>query len=96
MIDHKKYERSTLITLLVQQLYGIRSAINIKASPPRQTLKMFGGYLSIDQFRNNASTVDQYTINEIVSSFVYPEVTEITNVKIKSEKKNYKISRNSN
>ena len=93
MSDHKKYERSSIITLLIQQLYGVYNAINIKAAPPRQSLKMFGGYLSIDEFRSNSSTVDSYSINEINRVFVYPEITETSNVKIKSEKKNYRISR---
>jgi hypothetical protein len=91
--DHRKYERSQLITLLIQQLYGITKAINIKAAPPKQTLKMFGGYLDINEFRNTNSTVDQYHMNLINYTYIYPEITEISNVKIKSTPKNLRLSR---
>jgi hypothetical protein len=91
--DQRKYERSGLITLLIQQLYGICEAISIKCAPPRQCLKMFGGYMDIDTFRNKASVVDSYHINLINFNYIYPEITEVTNVKIKSEKKNLRLSR---
>ena len=94
MNDHKKFERCSIITLLIKQLYSMTDAICIKSAPPRQTLKMFGGYLDINQFRSNASCVDSYTINEIDYHFIYPEISEITNVKVKTDKKNFKISRN--
>ena len=94
MVDHKKTERSMLITFLVQQMYGIYDAINIKPSPPRQCLKMFGGYMTIDEFRNNASLVDSYHLNLVKRNYIHPEVTEVTNVKFKNEKKNLRISRN--
>ena len=90
--DHKKYERNGLITFLVQQLCGIENAIKIKPSPPRECLKMFGGYLDIFNFRNNV--VDCYHLNLQKHNFIYPEVTEVTNVKIKSEKKVLRLQRN--
>jgi hypothetical protein len=90
--DHSKYERSGLITLLIQQLYGITKAINIKPSPPRQCLKMFGGYLDIDSFRNQ-SDVDGYFLNLISFNYIYPEITEVSNIKIKPEKKNLRLVR---
>jgi hypothetical protein len=90
--DYKKYERNSLVTFLIQQLYGIVQAIHIKPAPPRQTLKMFGGYLSIDEFRNN-SFVDSYRINLHNFNFIYPEITEITNVKFKNENKPLRLSR---
>jgi len=90
--DYKKYERSTLITLLVQQLYNVVEAINIKPAPPRQTLKMFGGYLDIESFRN-PSNIDGYKMNLINFNYIHPEITEITNVKMKTEKKNLRLAR---
>ena len=91
--DQKKYERAGLITLLIQQLYGIASAISIKSSPPRQCLKMFGGYMSIDEFRNKSSLVDSYHLNLINFNYIYPEITEVTNVKLKNENKNLRLCR---
>jgi hypothetical protein len=93
MNDHLKYQRSELITLLIQQLYGITKAINIKPAPPRQCLKMFGGYLTIDEFRNNNSGVESYKINLLNYNYIYPEVTELTNIKSKTVHKNLRIQR---
>jgi len=89
--DCKTSERSTLITLLVQQLYGIVKAIGIKTAPPRQTLKMFGGYKDIDEFRIGNDTC--YHMNLINYNYIYPEITEVTNVKLKQEKKNLRLTR---
>lgn len=92
--DHKKHERAGLITLLIQKMYGVVSSVNLKASPPRQTLKMFGGYLDIDEFRDKSSTVDSYHMNLNNYNYIHPEITEITNLKVKKEKKNLRLSRN--
>ena len=91
--DQKKYERAGLITLLIQQLYGIASAISIKSAPPRQGLKMFGGYMSIDEFRSNSSGVDSYHLNLMKFNYIYPEITEVTNIKLKQERKNLRLCR---
>jgi hypothetical protein len=90
--DHLKYERAGLITLLIQQMYGINKAINIKAAPPRQTLKMFGGYLDIDTFRD-PTNVDGYLLNLVKFNYIHPEISEVSNIKVKSEKKNLRLSR---
>jgi hypothetical protein len=90
--DHMKYECTQLITLLVQQLYGIVEAVKIKQAPPRQALKMFGGYLDIEAFRN-PTNVDGYHLNLINFNYIYPEIVEISNVKVNQEKKNLRLSR---
>jgi hypothetical protein len=91
--DHLKYERSQLITLLVQQMYGITAAITIKQAPSRQCLKMFGGYMTIDEFRDKNSIVESYRMNLLSFNFVYPEITEVVNVKVKNQPKNLRLSR---
>jgi hypothetical protein len=95
--DHRKYERSSLISFLVQQLYGIEHAINIKPAPPRETLKMFGGYLDISDFRSRYQLIDSYHINLQKHNFIFPEISEVTNVKIKQSnnvnKKNLRLQR---
>ena len=73
-------------------MYGITEAICIKHAPPRQTLKMFGGYLDIHTFRNNEN-VDGYKLNTLNFYYIHPEVIESMNVKIKQEKKNLRLSR---
>jgi hypothetical protein len=89
--DYRMYERSSLITLLVQQLYGIVKAISIKSAPPRQTLKMFGGYKDITEFRECNGTT--YHMNLVNFNYIYPEITEVTNIKLKTEKKNLRLTR---
>ena len=96
MSDHKRYERNGLITLLIKDLYGIENALKIKPAPPRETLKMFGGYLDIEEFRNKYHIIDCYHLNLIKNNFIYPEVSEVTNIKlnVKTEKKNLRLQRN--
>lgn len=91
--DHMKHERSAILSLLVKNLSSVDESICIKAAPARQCLKMFGGYMDIEQFRAPFSTVDAYLINDVNSNFIYPEVTEVSNIKIKNEKKNLRLSR---
>lgn len=91
--DYKKYERGQLITLLVKQLGGIESAISIKSAPYRECLKMFGGYMSIEDFRNNFSVVDSYSLNLLNFRYVYPEITEVTNVDMKKSNSNLRLAR---
>jgi hypothetical protein len=94
--DRKVAERAELITQLIKQLYSIEQSINVKPSPHRQCLKMFGGYMSIEEFRNQALYVDAYYMNLTKYNYIYPEITEITNVKLnaqKQDKKNLRLSR---
>ena len=90
--DNRMAIRTSLITLLIQQLHGVTESICIKPAPPRQTLKMFGGYLDINQFRTPRE-IDSYQINILKFNYVYPEISEIKNVKINQEKKNLRLSR---
>uniref|UniRef100_A0A6C0I906 MYM-type domain-containing protein n=1 Tax=viral metagenome TaxID=1070528 RepID=A0A6C0I906_9ZZZZ len=93
--DHKMGERSSLITLLVKQMYSMYDAICIKPAPHRQCLKMFGGYMDIEQFRNGFSNVDSYHMNLIKYNYIYPEITEVTNVLHRDNKNNkLRLSRN--
>jgi ribosomal protein S17E len=94
MTDHQKNERNNLLCFLVQQLYGVKESISIRNAPPRQTLKMFGGYLDISDFRSNKGLVESYHMNLIKYNYIHPEITEIKNIKVKPEKKNLRISRN--
>lgn len=48
-INHNKWNTFTLINLLNKKLGGT----TIKLAPPRQTLIMFGGKKTIDEFRNS-------------------------------------------
>jgi hypothetical protein len=92
--DRKVDERNSFISLIIKQMYSICTAVSIKSSPPRQTLKMFGGYMTIDEFRDNK--VFAFRLNLINNIFIYPEVTEINNIKRKTPtvKKQLRLARN--
>ena len=51
--DNDMYEKYSLLNLMYKKLYN-KNFVKINLAPPRETLKMFGGYLSIDEFRENA------------------------------------------
>ena len=51
MNDYKTSERTTLLNHLYSDLY--KSNIKLEAALPRQSLKMFGGPLTIDKFRKH-------------------------------------------
>jgi hypothetical protein len=78
--DQKISERASIITLIIKQLYNLSYSIGIKPAPPRQTLKMFGGYLSIEEFRQNFKGVEYYKLNLFNNNFIYPEINEISNI----------------
>jgi hypothetical protein len=48
--DYKTNERTTLLNMIHSDLCGNKE--KLEASPPRQILKIFGGHLSIEKFRN--------------------------------------------
>ncbi len=49
--DNGVWERYTLLNLMYKKLYNL-SFIKIEMAPPREVLKMFGGYMDITEFRN--------------------------------------------
>lgn len=52
--DYKTWERYSLINKMYNMIYKKNDIIHM--APPRETLKKFGGILSIEEFRSNAST----------------------------------------
>ncbi len=51
--DDDMYERYSLLNLMYKKLYN-KNFVKINLSPPRESLKIFGGYLSIEEFRENS------------------------------------------
>jgi hypothetical protein len=51
--DDDMFEKYSLLNLMYKKLYN-RNFIKINLAPPRETLKIFGGYLSIEEFRENS------------------------------------------
>ena len=92
-VDYKKkFSSMELINQLMMQLYGVTKTLSTKPAPPRQCLDIFGGYMNINQFREN--NVLNYRLNLINSNFIFPEITEINTIKVKpNENKNLRLTR---
>jgi hypothetical protein len=60
--DYTKWDEYSLLNLLAKKVLKVKE--NIKLAPPRETLKIFGGILDIDEYREKANniTVD-YKLN---------------------------------
>ena len=75
------WERYSLLNLLYKKIYNDKN-IKIKLAPPKQTLKIFGGHLSIKEFRiNNTNYANTYKIiiPPLVSIIPIQELTGIDN-----------------
>jgi hypothetical protein len=49
--DNTVWERYTLLNLMYKKLHNL-TFVKIEMAPPREVLKMFGGYMDIEEFRN--------------------------------------------
>ena len=95
-IEYKqKFQSMEVLNMMLVQLYGTLKTLSIKAAPPRNCLDMFGGYMNISEFRQN--TEKTFRLNLVSTNFIYPEVTEILNEKVKKiDNKNLRLSRPTN
>jgi len=62
--DQKKYnmwESYTLLNLLYKKIYET-AYIKIKLAPPRNVLKIFGGFLNVEEFRKNFLINKEYSV----------------------------------
>ena len=66
--------RIYLIGLMYKKLFG--KDYNIKPAPPIQTLKEYGGKLSIEEFRENFDNLKQYSVKNIFSKIITDEVIQ--------------------
>lgn len=55
------WERYSLLNLMYTKLYETQD-IKIKLAPPRNTLKIFGGFMSIEEFRKNFLMNTSYSV----------------------------------
>jgi len=69
------WERFSLLNLLYKKI-SKKSFIKIKQAPPRQTLKIFGGFFTIEQFRKNFLTNIVYNIIDPPMIAIIPKVEE--------------------
>lgn len=68
--DDDIWERYSLLNLMYKKLYN-EKFVKINLAPPREILKIFGGYLSIEEFRENSLK------NEKVFTVIKPPLISI-------------------
>ena len=85
------WERFSLLNLMYKKLYD-KKFIKINLAPPRETLKMFGGYLSIEEFREN-SLRNEKTFSLITPPLIsiIPKIEENISNNAKNTKTNYPL-----
>jgi len=75
--DYNMYERYGLLNLLYKKISKSDKLIKIKMSSPREILRKFGGYLSIEEFRkNNLSNQKIYKVNLPPIITILPSIEE--------------------
>ena len=67
--NYKQYEISTNLTLMYKRMFGFdKNFARITMAPPKTSLKVFGGYLSIKDFRK--CETEKRIIKEMIPPFV--------------------------
>jgi hypothetical protein len=77
------WERYSLINLLSRKIQYAPS--QVRPAPDRLALKMFGGYMEIDQFRNYSGTRKVININFPPMSSLSQQIEEINEYELNSE-----------
>ena len=86
--DDDIWERYSLLNLMYKKLYN-EKFIKINLAPPREILKIFGGYLTIEEFRENSFKNDKtYTVVKPPLISIIPKIEE----NISNTAKNFKNS----
>ena len=77
--DDNIYERYSYLNLMYKKLY-YRKFIKINLAPPRESLKLFGGYLSIEEFRQNCLSNDKlFNVIDPPLISIIPKIEESIN-----------------
>lgn len=77
--DDKKWERAGLINLLYNKTYNPDRDRELDYAPNRECLKDFGGYLTIEEFRNRNNI--SYNLNYPPMLSIIPQMEEIQIIK---------------
>jgi len=74
--DDNIWERYSLLNLMYKKLYTT-NFVKINLAPPRETLKIFGGYMSIEEFRENSLKNDKiFTVVSPPLISIIPKIEE--------------------
>ena len=87
--DHHMWERYSLLNLLYRKMNN--KFIRIKPAPPREALKVVGGYMSIEEYRNSLiSQNKEYAVLQPPMISIIPKIEEtLTYSNIKTNKNVY-------
>jgi len=83
--DDSMWERFSLLNLMYKKLYN-QKFVKISLAPPRETLKMFGGYLSIEEFRESLIKSEKtFTVVKPPLISIIPKIEENISQNIKNK-----------
>ncbi len=70
------WTRYNLLNLMYKKMYNIKF-VKIGLAPPRETLKIFGGYMNIDEFRESSLKMDRtYQVIKPPMVAIIPKIEE--------------------
>lgn len=93
--NYKFSEQSSLLHLLYKKMFG--EFKNIKYAPPKESLKMYGGKLSIDEYRKNFDDLNKtYSIIYPPFKSLIPQLEESKVITTKSSFNNINTTTTSN
>lgn len=67
-----RWEQYSLMNLLYKRMYGLTRLMKVRLAPPRESLQMFGGIFTIEEFRQQSNN-PHYEYN-----IIYPPMIAIT------------------
>ena len=90
--DDDIWERFSLLNLMYKKLYN-HKFVKINLAPPRETLKIFGGYLSIEEFRESSLKNDKtYVVIKPPLISIIPKIEENVSSSSKNIKNSFPIT----
>ena len=89
--DDNIWERYSLLNLMYKKLYH-QKFIKINLAPPRETLKIFGGYMNIEEFRENSYKNEKiFTVINPPLISIIPKIEENVSTQLKTNKTNFPL-----
>ena len=90
--DNVIQERESLLYLLYKKIHNVKD-VDIEYAPEKETLEMFGGILTIEEFRKNQNV---YSVVYPPMLSIIPQLEEIKILETTDKKENYVINTTKN
>jgi len=89
--DDSMWERYSLLNLMYKKLYNTKF-VKINMAPPREILKIFGGYMTIEEFRENSYKNEKiFTVIKPPLISIIPKIEENISNNTKNTKNNFPL-----